>query len=316
MRLRGISYAATAAAVFGLGAVLAKMLGGDLDASIAACLSLFISGLALAIGLVLRGVDFRRIIAGWTRSDWSNVLQLALAGTSVPLLLIVAGLARTGAVEGGFLLQLNGLAAMVFALILLRERILWKQSLGIALLLSGSGLVVFSGAQNGSAGNNLLGDLLILLGALLLGYGYIPGKRLVGRVDTLPLTTLRLLFGALSLLPVVAFTLLFLRQGLLWRPTPVTLAVLLLYAFSNFSVGYVCHQQGLRLLNAWEVAAILQTIPIFSTTFALLLLRDTIGPLQIAGGLLAVLGGLVVSLNYDRGAEPGPVEAVTLRDDL
>jgi drug/metabolite transporter (DMT)-like permease len=48
-----------------------------------------------------------------------------------------------------------------------------------------------------------------------------------------------------------------------------------LYIVTNFCLGYLSQQEGLRLLKAWEMAAILQTVPLFSTLFALLLLHDT-----------------------------------------
>ena len=52
------------------------------------------------------------------------------------------------------------------------------------------------------------------------------------------------------------------------------------------------------------MAAIMQTVPLFSTAFALLLLHDTITLVQAIGGFLAVLGGIIVSLS-DR--KPGPI---------
>lgn len=156
----------------------------------------------------------------------------------------------------------------------------------------------------GSAG---LGDLMILAGAVGLGFGLIPAKRLAPRVDTLPLTALRLLMGAVTLLPVVVFQLIVAGHALLWQPSLITLLLVLpTYILTNFCLGYLSQQEGLRLLKAWEVGAITQTVPLFSTTFALLLLHDTMTLLQVCGGLLALLGGIVVSLS---NREPLPVQA-------
>jgi drug/metabolite transporter (DMT)-like permease len=47
------------------------------------------------------------------------------------------------------------------------------------------------------------------------------------------------------------------------------------------------------------MASILQTVPLFFTLFAMLLLHDSVTLLQAGGGLLALLGGLVVSLNHE-----------------
>jgi drug/metabolite transporter (DMT)-like permease len=178
--------------------------------------------------------------------------------------LIVAGFARTSALEGGFLLQLNGVAALIFALLLLRERIRLRQGFGILLLLFGSVLVVLMGSQGGVSGSSVLGDLMILGGAIGLGFGFIPAKRLTERIETLPLTAARLLLGAGTVLPVLVFRLLVGAHTLLWQPTLTTLWVTLpVYILTNFCLGYLSQQEGLNLLKAWEMAAIMQTVPLF-----------------------------------------------------
>jgi drug/metabolite transporter (DMT)-like permease len=79
--------------------------------------------------------------------------------------------------------------------------------------------------------------------------------------------------------------------------------VLSLYILTSFCLGYLSQQAGFRLLKAWEMAAIMQTVPLFSTMFALLLLHDTITPVQALGGLLAVFGGIIVSLSERKPLE-------------
>ncbi len=318
MHLRGIGYAFAASLMFGLGAVLAKLVGGEIDATIVAFLDLAVGGLLVAGVLLLTGAPLLKTLRVLKRADWINLLLLSFVGTTLPLLLIVGGFARTSALEGGFILQLNGVAALIFAVLLLGERFRLKQSFGILLLLVGSILVVFKGEQGVSWGSGGIGDLMILIGAIGLGFGFIPAKRLSQRVDTLPLTAWRLLLGACTLLPVVAFELLFAAHSLLWQPTLTTLWALPLYIVTNFCLGYLSQQEGLRLLKAWEMAAIMQTIPLFSTMFALLLLHNTLTIVQVAGGLMALLGGIVVSLSSEKPAQPiqaPPAEVMPLQEE-
>jgi len=231
-------------------------------------------------------------------------------GTALPLLFIVAGFTHSSALVGGFLLQLNGVAALIFALLLLGERIRLRQSLGILLLLLGSTLVVLKGSQGGAWTSGGLGDLLIVAGAIGLGFGFIPAKRLSERIETLQLTALRLLLGAATLLPAVAFQLLFESHSLLWQPSFTSLWAFPLYILTSFCLGYLSQQAGFRLLKAWEMAAIMQTVPLFSTAFALLLLHDTITLMQAIGGFLAVLGGIIGSLS-DRKPRSNALTTVT-----
>src|SRR6266404_3809066 len=113
MHLRGIGYAFAASLMFGLGAVLAKLVGSEIDAALVAFLDLAVGGLLLIVCLAFtRNAALFRRLSEIRRTDWINVFLLACPGTSLPLLLIVAGFARSSALEGGFLLQLNGVAAM------------------------------------------------------------------------------------------------------------------------------------------------------------------------------------------------------------
>jgi drug/metabolite transporter (DMT)-like permease len=308
MHLRGIGYAFAASLMFGLGAVLAKVLGGGIDATVVAVLSLAFGGLLLTGSLLLAGTPIYPALLALKRGDWLDIFLLACPGTAIPLLLIVAGFTRTSALEGGFILQLNGVAALIFAVLLLGERIHLKQGIGTLLLLLGSTLVIFKGAQGVNWQSGGLGDLLILLGAIGLGFGFIPAKRLSERINTLSLTAVRLLLGACSLLPVLIFQLSTGSHTLLWQPTPTIWLALAVYVVTNFCLGYLSQQEGLRLLKAWEMAAITQTVPLFSTAFALLLLHDTITLMQIGGGAIALLGGIIVSLNNDQPAKAVEVD--------
>jgi len=298
LHLRGTGYALTASLMFGFGVVLAKLLSGEIDAVLVAFLSLSIGGLLLTGFLLFTGNSLFHSLSVLNRADWINIFLLSCIGTALPLLLIVAGFTRTSALEGGFILQLNGMAALIFALLLLHERFRLRQGLGILLLLVGSTLVVLKGSQGGvdwkSGG---LGNLLILAGAIGLGFGFIPAKRLSERIETLQLTALRLLLGAATLLPIVAFQVLFESQSLLWQPSFTSLWALPVYILTSFCLGYLSQQAGFRLLKAWEMATIMQTVPLFSTIFAVLMLHDTITPLQAVGGFLAVLGGIIASLS-------------------
>ncbi|HVB23721.1 MAG TPA: DMT family transporter [Ktedonobacteraceae bacterium] len=298
MHLRGIGYAFVASLMFGLGAVLAQLLGKEIDATVAAILALVGGGILLACILVFSGSPLLKVVRFFKWRQWLDLFLLSCPGTALPLLLIVAGFARTSALEGGFLLQVNGVAALIFAVILLKERIRIRQGIGILLLLLGGVLVVFKGTQGIDWSSGGLGDVLLLVGAIGLGFGFVPAKRLTLHIEPLPLTALRLLLGACTLVPILIIQLLVGRHVPQWQPSLTTLWVVLpVYILTNFCLGYLVQQAGLVLLKAWEMAAVMQTVPLFSTIFALLLLHASMTLLQAVGGSLAILGGIIVSLN-------------------
>jgi len=134
------------------------------------------------------------------------------------------------------------------------------------------------------------GNLCILAGTLGLGYSFIPAKRLSEHTGPMQISVLRLLLGACLVCPLLFFQSPLIKDAFSW---PI-FWLCLLYSVTNFCLGYILLQEGLRLLPAWESATILQTIPLFTTLFALLLLHDIPTFVQIIGGIIAIGGGMLV----------------------
>jgi drug/metabolite transporter (DMT)-like permease len=273
--------------LFGLGTVLAKLLGEAFNPFFVSWLSLFCGGIIVSVSQLLR---HKPIWPRLNRVAWIDVILLGSVGTALPLVCVVEGMAQTSAITGNFLLQAQGPAAIILAMLFLKEKMVWRQVAGMALLLIGSLLVIvrdLSGPLRIQGGQ---GDLLVLLAALGLGFSYIPGKRLVKSGDALQIILLRLFVGSLFLLPFLPF-----QHFLLLVPlTASLLGWLILYIVTNFGLGYIFQQIGLGLLQAWESAALMQTLPLFGTLCALLLLHESFTPLQMIGGGIILLGGLLV----------------------
>jgi drug/metabolite transporter (DMT)-like permease len=296
MSLRGSIYTVVAAFLFGLGPTLIKVMSIQVDALVTAFLCLVWGGiLVLGYSIILK-MHLPQSLATFKANDWRELLLLACPGTALPLLFIFVGFTQTSALIGGLLLQLSGVAALAFATLLLRDRICLKQSLGVILLLLGGTLLIFKWTRADDLHNSTLGNLLILAGTIGIGFSIVPAKRLASRIDPLHLTTLRLLLGSSVMLPVVILYGIGNAHTLLWHPSLSLLWAFPLYVITQYCLGWVFQQQGLRLLKAWESIALGQTSPLFSTGFALLLLNDTITLVQAFGGLLILLGGMIVAL--------------------
>ncbi len=287
MRGRGFLYISIASAMFGLGTVLAKLLGEAFNPFVVSWFSLFCGGLCISAAQLVRR---KPLLPRLTRTGWMDLILLGGIGTALPLLCIVEGLPQTSAITGNFLLQSQGPAAIFLAMLFLKEKMSWKQVAGIALLIAGSLLVIardLSGPIQIQGGQ---GDLLVLLAAFGLGFSYIPSKRLTDQGDPLQIILLRLFVGSVVILPFLPFQ----RTALLVPLTASLVAVLVLYIITSFGLGYLLQQMGLGLLQAWESAALMQTLPLFGTAFALIILHESLTPLQIIGGCVILLGGFLV----------------------
>ncbi|MEE1824677.1 DMT family transporter [Streptomyces sp. BE20] len=286
MRAQGYLYALLTAAFFGAGAVLANRVTREIDPLLTTELNLSIGAALLAGYLVAR----RRPLVprGLSARDWARVGFVAVVGTGLSLALVITGLSRTTPVNGGFLIQLQGPTAVLASVFLLGDRLRWWQSTGLAVTLAGGVLVVLRepGAGFTAVGS---GDLLVLAGAVLAGLAFLPAKSLMARVPALQLSLWRLVLATVVLLPV-----LLLAPGpLRWHPGAGTLLLQLLLAVTNFCLAYVTLHLALDRLRPWETASVLQLEPAFTVVVSLLALSLAPTPLQLAGGVLMIAGGLV-----------------------
>ncbi len=287
MRLRGFLFILMTACLFGLGTVLAKPIGEAFHPFFVSWLALLCGGLCISACQLLQ---HKPLLSRIPLSCWRDLLLLACTGSALPQVCLIVGIPQTGAITGSFLLQLQAPAALIFALFFLKEKITWKQIVGTLLMLVGSLSVILRDLHGSLQMVGNLGDLLVMAAAVGLGFSYIPGKRLTKHGDVLQINLLRLFIGSLLILPFLA-----LQPNMLLTPLSWTMVgILVLYIIANYGLGYIFLQSGLGLLQAWETSTILQTLPLFSTVFALLLLHEPLTLLQIIGGCIILVGGALV----------------------
>ncbi len=287
MRLRGLLFSMVTACLFGLGIVLATLIGKAFPPFFVSWLALLGGGVFVSACQLLRR---KPLLPRMKLASWVDLLLFASIGTALPLVCVIVGLPHTSAITGSFLLQLQTPATLLLALVFLKEHIAWKQLAGIVLLLVGSLLVILRDLHGPFQINGGQGDLFVLIAAVGIGFSYIPGKRLSEVGDALQINLLRLFVGSCLLLPFLAV-----QPDMLLAPFSWSLiGVLALYIVANFGIAYILLQASLRLLQAWEVSAILLTLPLFSTFFALLVLHESLTLLQIVGGCIILAGGLLV----------------------
>ena len=286
VRLRGFLSLSVTACFFGLGVVLAKLLTGVFSPILLACLALGCGGLLVTLLLL---VTRRPLLPPPSRAIWGNLLVLAVLGTALPLVLVIAGFSMTSAVVSGVLIQAQGPAAVLLAALLLRERPSLAQLVGIAIIILGGVLVVVRPDLSFQA--DASGVALVLAGAVGYGFALIPAKRLAGKVDALQVSALRFLIGVIFVIPLLFFQPTLMTGAVSWE----TVAIFAFYVLTSYCAGYILQQDGLRFLKAWEAAATLQTLPVFSALFAVLFLHETVTSLQIAGVLAVIVGGIIIA---------------------
>jgi drug/metabolite transporter (DMT)-like permease len=181
---------------------------------------------------------------------------------------------------------------IIFATIILKEKITKKIVVGIPLSLSGVIIISFTGTSGNPLEISYISAAFAVLISAFVGAGYtIAGKKLLQRYSALSLTVYAFLFGSLGLLPFLSSSLVTEVAAMTWKGWG---AVLFLAVLPTV-VGYVLWYVALEKRTASEISVFLYFIPVLSTIISYFLFHDAITLLFIAGAALVILGLVIIN---------------------
>jgi drug/metabolite transporter (DMT)-like permease len=254
--------------------------------------------------------------AGGLRFDFRGAehRRLALLGVvayGAPLLLGILGLLWTTAGNGSILILLEPVSIVVFAWLLLRERIGAPKLLGLVLGLAGALMVVLEsqdGADAGGllAGDHLKGNLILAAHGILWGLYSPLMSPLVQKHRSADVTFASMGWAMLLLVPAA------LSEHDQWHAGP-TLAPALLWTvglgvIASFG-GTLLWVWSLRFLSPATVAPFVFLQPLAGVLAGYLVLGEQPTRDALLGGLLIAGAVLLVILGSRSPAKPGKAEA-------
>ncbi|MBN1861796.1 MAG: DMT family transporter [Candidatus Thermoplasmatota archaeon] len=179
---------------------------------------------------------------------------------------------------------------VIFAALLLKEKLTTKIVSGVVLSLGGVMIISLTGTSSNPFEITYLSAAVAVFISALAGAGYtIAGKKLLTRYSALSLTVYAFLFGSLGLLPFVSSSLV---EEIIELSLNGWGAVLFLALFPTV-VGYILWYVALEIKTASEISVFLYFIPVLSTVISFFLFQEPITVLFLLGGVL-VIGGLIV----------------------
>ncbi len=182
---------------------------------------------------------------------------------------------------------------VIFATLLLKEKVTKKIAIGIPMSLSGVMIISLTGTSGNPFEVTYLSAALAVLISALVGAGYtIAGKKLLQRYSALSLTVYAFLFGSLGLLPFLSSSLITEATSLSWNGLG---AVLFLALFPTV-IGYILWYVALEIKTASEISVFLYFIPVLSTIISYFLFQEPVTWLFILGGVIVIAGLIIVNM--------------------
>jgi drug/metabolite transporter (DMT)-like permease len=231
---------------------------------------------ALGVAALVRGA----------RPAWPDrrVVLLGILEPGLAFLLFDIGIVHTAATDGALLLSTDSLFTAGLAAAFLGERMGPRLRLALAAGVAGSVLVSLDGS--GGMGS-LLGDVLVLAGSLsAAGYGVLARRVAPGR-DTLSLTAVQMLVAAAIALAAAAGSVAG-HHSHIGQADAGHLGAALLVGILASVVPFLIYNAVISRVTATSAGLTLSLVPLFGTLASLLLLREGLTVVQLAGGAFVV----------------------------
>ncbi|WP_342067160.1 DMT family transporter [Achromobacter kerstersii] len=285
MREKWLGYACLAGAMMLVGStvVASKIIAAGLPPFTATALRFAIALPCFAVLMAATGARLPRL----DRRDWMLLAAQAIAGSVGYTTLLIAGLQRATAVDGGIILGTLPLVTAGIAIVLLGERPGKATLAAIAAAGVGVWLMMRDAASAGGA-SSWLGNALILGAVLCEGLFILLNKRLRTPVPALALSTIMTALGlAFSALASVAES--------PWRLdfSGDALMAVAYYAVVPTVGGFLLWYAGAARVQGSEAALFTALVPVSAVLLAAGLLGETLESAQ-HWGMACVLGAVLL----------------------
>ena len=242
--------------------------------------------------------------------DASKIFWMGTLGFGVAYVLSHFGLARSTATNGALLITMEPVSVMLLSPLVLGERLRRREALGAALVLLGAILVVLNGVPGVTV--SLLpqwrGDVLLVLSALAFASYSVLGRDVLRRWDARVVTARSILWGAASMLPVVAVEW---AVGFHPRWTVQGTIATLYLAIVVTALAYRAWNAALARVTAPRAAIFINVQPVVGVALGVWFLHEPATLYTVIGAAL-VLSGLAVTTLHMGGLATGPPSPPTL----
>jgi drug/metabolite transporter (DMT)-like permease len=254
-----------------------------------------LASIVLAVVLFLR-FPFSKIREAVVR-EWKPLLALALLYVTIPNIAQNMGLEH-GTSSIASVIQSSGpVMTLVFAVILLREKLTRLKTIGTVVAMSGTVLLVASGGIS-LKDEDFVSNILILVSATSYGLAWVSAKKMLERNPPLLVISLSLIFGTALLALALPFEPD--SKAVFNGDSVANLLVLGVFCAGVSSVAYL---SSLEHEEVSQMAFFIYLMPVFASVFAWALRGEGVEPWTAFCGLIIVAGIVIANKRARKPAQ-------------
>jgi len=282
----------------GLAVLAMAILGGSYTAGKIALQDLPVFGMLLLRMLVTAGA--LGAYAAWARVPLAQGGRAAgfIAAHTVFFIMsqamLYVGLTMTSAGRAAILFNMQPFfTLLVLPLLVPTERLTLRRWLGTGAAFLGVALVL---AERGVSGGSLLGDLLVLVGALGWTGNVVLTKTMPQEVNSVAM----IFWNVAAAVPVIGLLTVVFESQATWNLSAAAIGSVLYLGVVAAGLGFVLIVWLTRTYSASRVNVFVFLSPVFGVLIGWALLGESISALQALGALAVALGILIVSTEAGR----------------
>lgn len=217
------------------------------------------------------------------------IIAIGVIGYAISIVTQETGTMLSSAQMGAIITSSTPAFMVVFAWVILKERLTFKKGISVCLATIGVIIIVGIGDLNMS---NMLGGISLLIAALTWALMSVLVKRLPSDYSQIVVTTYSTLVALIVLTPFVLPRLHAIDVSQLTRPT--IWGGLLYLGIISTAVAFLLWNRGLQMLNASSGGLFFFFQPVVGTLLGWLILGEKIGVTFWVGSTLILIGVLLV----------------------
>lgn len=222
------------------------------------------------------------------KKDWLPLLGMGILGNLIYQGLFIVGIDYTYAANAAVMLGTIPIWVALFSHFFKLEQMTVLKTVGVLFAFGGIVFIVTGGNEPFSiASNTFLGDLIIIIAAVVWGGYTILSKPFLDRYTPIQFSTIMATIGAVILFLIGLPNILELN----W--TAISLAAYGGVVYSgllSIGVAYVIWNYGLKTVGAVHTATYQNLVPVLGLLFGVILLNEQLSLLQYGGAILVIAG--------------------------
>ncbi|MDR4946022.1 DMT family transporter [Neobacillus cucumis] len=181
---------------------------------------------------------------------------------------------------------------LLFAYFLIKEKLTWKKVISVAMATCGLFLVI--GMEKGDRKGHLLGNLILMLGAISWALYSVNIKKIGSKYSSLTITTFTTGTALLFMTPVMLLDLRT-QDFIILKELPFLMGILYLGVIAT-AAAFFLWNKGMELMEAGIGSMFYFFVPVIGGVFGWLFLGEVISSSFLAGGLFIFIGSLIIFL--------------------